>query len=242
MTTSTATRPIQSAVERAGVCADGDNCPRYHCRVCNVYWLGEPLHTCRPEARAIAQSRRVPEPVSVLNLDERIYAWMEQALAEGGDAARCTRNVLERVKAEGLGEALLDAYGDRLIGELWRDRGGHVDHNHKDEKVSAKNTPASGRRRVDVAQLATPAALIESLYQLDGNWYRLGDLNRLQCVALQHKYEAEADAVRARAIAFSHLVDGLADGQTVRQRWTAEQIEGLVGDTLRGGAASGTPT
>jgi hypothetical protein len=96
-----------------------------------------------------------------------------------------------------------------------------------------------GTRRVDVEQLASAAALLESLFEVDGNWIRLGDLDRRRCRVLQLEYEAVADDARARAVAFGRLTAGLVDGQTVRERWTPEQLEDLVGDTL--GAAPARP-
>ncbi len=155
---------------------------------------------------------------------------MEEELAANEDLATCERNVLGRVKAAGLGEVLLDTYGPKLIDELWRERDGHASDNHEPEQVN--HVPTPGIRRVDVEQLATRAALLESLFYVDGNWIRLGDLDRRQCGALQRKYESVADAVRAKALAFAKLVDGLDEGQTVRQRWTAKQLKYLVGNTL----------
>ena len=46
---------------------------------------------------------------------------MEQAVNGGEDVATGARKVLQRVKAAGLGEAFLDAYGPRLIETLWRE-------------------------------------------------------------------------------------------------------------------------
>jgi len=272
-------------IECIGVCADGDNCLRYHCRACGRYWFGDAAHICGAEA-----------------LDQRICRWMRQALddviaerdqrrrppKEDEDVATCARNVLEQVKAAGLSEAFLDAYGPRLIEMLWRDCGGDNDDDgvaehddvverhlgkpngtngvakptvaagygrrmtaqmvarnadinvrrsaralpreHQVASVAANGHAAKpGPRRVDVAQLATRTALLECLFRIGTRWFPLGDLNRRQCQVLQRQYAAAADA-------FGTLAEGLTKGHTVRQRWTAEQLEALVGDTLRGAA------
>ena len=196
-------------VEPAGTCADGDDCARWHCHTCGRYWLGDPAHAC-----------------AAPGLEQRISTWMEQAV-NGEDVATGARKVLERVKAAGLGEAFLDAYGPRLIEELWRARDGDDDH-HQDQgnangvangvtngmakpsaaatqtssfvairgqrltaqmvsrnaaiksRVGAPSLPKAhqvasvaanghtampGPRRVDVEQLATRTALLESLFQ-----------------------------------------------------------------------------
>ncbi len=253
-----------SAVERAGYCADGDHCERWHCRACGRYWLGDAKHHCDS---------------AVHELEQTIRTWMEEALEEDGDVATCARLVLQRVKAAGLGEALLDAYGDRLIAALWEDRD-HDDDDHRRGrgKASARAgqvngasvvvqqprrevhqvavTPPTaalarrerqpgtpGSRRVDVAQLATGTALLDSLFQVAGQWVRLGDLDKSQCRALSLEYRAlhleraaAADDARARSLAFRQLAADLGEGQTIRQRWTAKQLKALVGDTLRGAA------
>jgi hypothetical protein len=85
---------------------------------------------------------------------------------------------------------------------------------------------------VDVAQLASRHALLQSLFRVGGRWVRLGDLDKQQCRTLQLEYEAAADDARLKAIVFAQLGDGLDEGQTVRQRWTAKQLKHLVGDTL----------
>jgi hypothetical protein len=217
---TTSTLSVRHTVERAGVCADGDNCPRYHCRACGKYWLGDEAaaHACQSAA---------------IDLEQTIYAWMAEELAFDRDLARCERNVLERLKAEGLGEALLDRYGPHVIDELGRDRDDDDDVHLEQRKTSNGHTAAPGVRRVDVAQLATNQALLECLFQVEGAWIRLGDLDKQQCTLLQRKHAA-------KAAAFGRLVEGLAEGQTVRPRWTAEKLEDLVGDTF-GRAASVPP-
>src|SRR5438045_3442371 len=118
---STASRVI----ERVGTCADGDNCPRYHCRACGHYWLGNVEHICGFAAplRGSASSRE--------QLEETILRWMELELARDDDPTRCAQNVLERVKAAALSEAFLDVYGGEMIGELWER---HQDAHRSPEK------------------------------------------------------------------------------------------------------------
>jgi hypothetical protein len=279
---SASTSTVARAIVRAGTCLDGDNCPRYHCRACGGYWLGNIEHTCGSAAplRGSASSHE--------QLEEIILRWMQLELTKDDDLTTCALNVLERVKAAALGEAFLDTYGPQTIEDLWRDRDNHeAGHDRRQAngvaQTSADPSPTSplgashdrslitqpatrnnritvaaqehqvararadvavrhehhaampGPRRVDVEQLATETALLESLFQIDGGrWARLGDLNKDQCKALQLQHEAAADA-------FRQLADGLAEGQTVRQRWTAEQLAGAIGDTLRE-AASVRPT
>jgi hypothetical protein len=268
MSTSTANafplvRVNEGAIERAGTCLDGDNCPRYHCRACGQYWLGNARHTCGLDTTGIGAASHLAQ------LEERICGWMAEALDQEADLSRCTRKVLDQVKAAGLGEALLDAYGDRLIRELWADRDHDGDEPvrvngvttviprarqpalqvHRVVGVAWESTAAvgdedrataPGTRLVDLEQLTTSAALLESLFHVDGNWIRLGDLDRRRCRVLQLEYEAMANAARTRALAFGLLVAGLDEGQTVRSRWTVEQLEDLVGDTL-GRAAPARP-
>jgi hypothetical protein len=108
----------ERAIERVGVCADGDNCSRYHCRACGRYWLGYPVHICD----------------SVSHLEETIGVWIEEALEEDADVATCARKVLAQVSAASLSDAFLDAYGDRLIQELWLVRNGNNnDDEHRDQ-------------------------------------------------------------------------------------------------------------
>ncbi len=55
-----------SAVERAGYCADGDHCERWHCRACGRYWLSDAKHHCDS---------------AVHELEQTIRKWMEEAYA-----------------------------------------------------------------------------------------------------------------------------------------------------------------
>jgi hypothetical protein len=216
--TSTATLSVSKTVERAGFCADGDYCPRFHCQTCGRYWLGdENKHTCG---------------VAVPDLEQRIYAWMAEELAADRDLAACERNVLARIRAEGLGDALLDTYGPQLIDELWRDR----DHDNDIPQTRDRqpHTAKPGVRRVDVAQLASQHAILECIFVVAGHWVRLGDLTKPQCQTLQRQHAATASA-------FGKLAASLAADQIVRDRWTAAQLEALAGDTFRG-AALARPT
>ncbi len=155
---------------------------------------------------------------------------MKTALALDHDVGRCTRKVLERVKEAGLADELLDAYGERMVGEVWREYGGvdDVDQaadaglnadaggsmitpngvrppapastvNHQVASSSTHNPVAAersqaprGARRVDVELLSTRSALLESLFEVAGQWVRLGDLDRRQCRLLQRQYAAAA--------------------------------------------------
>jgi hypothetical protein len=45
-------RPRPSPIVSAGVCADGDECPRWHCTGCGAYWLGKRAdHRCGDQQR-----------------------------------------------------------------------------------------------------------------------------------------------------------------------------------------------
>jgi hypothetical protein len=211
MSMTTATLSVPHNVERVGYCADGDGCPRFHCRACGRYWLGEEAHTCGAAAP---------------DLEQQIRGWMAEELQDREDLATCTRNVAQRVKATGLEEALLEW----AIDALWRE------HNDDDEIPRASDrrpqTAKPGVRRVDVAQLGTERALLECIFVIAGRWVRLGDLTKPQCQTLQRQYAAAAGA-------FGKLAASLAADQIVRDRWTAAQLEALAGDTFRGAASAG---
>ncbi len=240
-------RLTRDTVEPAGVCADGDRCPRWHCRTCGRYWLGDPDdHLCR--------------------LAETVVHWMKEALRQERQLELAARTVLDRVKAAGLGEQLLDTYGAGLIVQIWHaqqlaeysirtsDRVAQSPREIRRAETTASMTTAApapaatdhasngvspvpprsaqvtqGTRRVGVGQLGTSSALLESLVQIEGKWIRLGDLDKRQCRALERQHRDAANA-------FGRLADRLSEGQTVRQRWTAEQLEDLVGDTLHAAA------
>jgi hypothetical protein len=237
-------------IERAGECAEGDHCPRYRCRLCGAYWLGNAPHSCgTAESHSGSASNRE-------QLEETICGWMDKALRVDGDVLAAAHTVFMQVKKAALGEALLDAYGERLLVEVWRERqhvGGvqqpvHVEHqvvspplspygiSHTSDRgrvavrVAGRGPVTQGTRRVDVGQLASDGALLEMLWPVDlGRLVRLGDLRKDQCRRLQRQHTAVAGA-------FGRLADSLAVGETVGERWTAMQLEDLVGDTLRAAA------
>jgi hypothetical protein len=223
MSTATLTRPQQQwlrsnnerLIERAGECLDGDDCPRYHCRECGAYWLGDLRHICR---------------AAPPDLEQHLLRWMEEALAiEQGGLSVCARLVLLRVKAAGLGEAFLDTFGPDLIKDLWESHGDDDAEDHA--AVRRDHAPTRpGVRRVNVEQLSGPNGLLESLLQVGGEWVRLGDLDKRQCRAIQHQH-------KGKAAAFGKVAASLSKNQTVGERWTAEQLEAQgLADTLRGAA------
>ena len=251
----------QRIIERVGECLDGDHCPRYHCHACGQYWLGNTEHHCGVAFHV--EGAASPND----QLRETISRWMEVELKRSPDIAVAARNVIERVKAADLSEALIDAYGHRLVIAIWHQ---HVDElrtgEGKTSSAAAPPTPVAPvsqqrrgdhsrdtswtasngavsraaqtqqrrTRRVDVDQLKSDAALLEALFFVDGLWIRLGDLNKRQCRNLQVKHQEMARA-------FGYLAAGLREGQTVRQRWTVDQIDSVMGETLRE-AASLRPT
>lgn len=74
--------------------------------------------------------------------------------------------------------------------------------------------------------------MLEALVEVDGQWLRLGDLSSRQCRLLQHMHTAAAARSRELASAFARLADALGASETVRHRWTSEQLRSIFGDTL----------
>ncbi len=273
----------EPVVERVGECLDGDHCPRYHCRTCNRWWIGNEEHRCGEEP-GYGGTDSTPR-----QLEARVIRWMEAELAKIDDVETCAWTVLEHARRAALGDALLDLFGDRIILDIWREhqvdqaapppysaqrargrrganapaakppadlepsaaggnapaetdarvRGSPIPAESYTDEVSRRpravqeSFPERGLPLVDVDQLAREDAALEALVRVDGEWIRLGDLDGHQCRILQVKHDQAARA-------FGRLADELADGETVRQRWTGEQLRELFGDTLDA-AASGRP-
>lgn len=217
---------MHAIVERAGVCAEGDNCLRWRCSACAAYWLGDPLeHLC-------------PSPVA---LEGAICARVDQALAHDADLATSARTVLRRLRDEGFGHVLLDTFGERLIASLWRGR-------HpppitpslapmaipRTPMAGASTTTTAHRRPASRAQfdaLSDSAAVLEALVKVGGRWLRFGDLDRAHCRAL-------ASDARHKADFFACVGAALLPGQRVRERWSASDLARILAEASMTSAAA----
>lgn len=82
--------------------------------------------------------------------------------------------------------------------------------------------PAKTQRRIDLSQLQTEEALLETMYRIDGEWICLGDMRRHHVKKAQEQHETAARALAT-------IYDTLNPGDKVRQRFTEESLRSLMG-------------
>lgn len=177
-----------------------------------------------------------------------LLAWMQERIAEGQEPQEAARAVLDAIRSEGRQDALLDVIGARAIYDLWRldnhQRRDAILRGIEDEAeaqpildsvpslvqtVVPKVPPTAqqGERRVNVALLHRPEALLETRWKIGGQWYMLGDLDCGKCrhIAALFGQLAAGNAQKDRFL--RAVADQLADGQIVRQRFEEDELRRL---------------
>ena len=145
-----------------------------------------------------------PIPIDDYALDQ-----IQERVAAGVLLKDACQSVLEEVIADDAGLTLLKAIGPQSLAYLWRLR------QHGD-----RQTAPQGKRRVDGALLKVPDALLDCLFEVGGQWLRLGDMMGVDCRRLGKSYEKLAESNARKSNFFNILADTLEPEQIVSGKYT----------------------
>jgi len=145
-----------------------------------------------------------------------ILEWLDGAFGETSDLATAATQVAERVVREGHADAFVRELGPEVLAFWWR-------HGNATQRRSAASP---GQRRVDVE--AVRESMLESLYNIGGDWVRLGDCDSAMCRTAQKWFAKQAEGNMREAFMFSKLADGLKGSKTVRAVFDDDQVRGFL--------------
>ncbi len=167
-----------------------------------------------------------PRPLPVL---DTVLGWMSDVF--DGDLHRAAEIVAVKAQDEGyVSGALWDEIGVNTLQRLYRERIG-VDRRGVLNLTERETAPTSTTITEPVTRIIRKADKVkrdESVYaqwvSANGKWYQLGDLTKKEAEELADDYDNRSKSNAFERDFYREIAEGLADGQTVRQRYTAEQL------------------
>ena len=155
-------------------------------------------------------------------LRQDLLGWMDEALWQHETIQAAAAAVVDRVIAEGALETFVREFGPGAVEALWWE-------NNRKQREAAMAPGTPGPRKMQVESLKQQASALEVLYPLgDGRAFRLGDMGIEECRLLQRRFHKSAEGHLREAYMFSKLADGLKKGQLVREKFTGDQVRGLL--------------
>lgn len=164
------------------------------------------------------------------DIKDVICEWVQERIDSGDSESDAARYVLHRLRAEGLMDRVVDRFGPRMIADVW----------HGYSVAPARDTmwrvargpkpaaPESGARRVDLSLLRDEASVMEALYQVDGEWVRLGDMVKHQCRTLADRYSQLTENSQRKADFFDQLATKLPKDKSVRVAFSEAQVRAML--------------
>lgn len=141
----------------------------------------------------------------------------------GMTAHDAARQVIADIRDLGQQDELIDLLGIEALVGAWRHGDGERPQRqcrpaHREpEPIVRPGAPP--QRRIELEALKTDASLLEGMYQINGVWRRIGDLDKAACRAAAQWFKAQALENAHTARYFHALAQALNGGETVRQRF-----------------------
>lgn len=166
------------------------------------------------------------------DIKDVVCEWVQDRIDGGESEMEASRYALNRLRAEGLMDRVLDRFGDRLVADIWhrfnvshpRAAMWHVARG----RPSANPAPEPGARRVDLSLLRDESSVLEALYQVDGEWVRLGDMVKHQCRTLADRYIQLTENSQRKADFFDQLATKLPKDKSVRVAYSEAQVRAML--------------
>lgn len=156
------------------------------------------------------------------DVNARITAYVNRRVAPLVAAER----VIDDLCREGLAAQLIALVGPPALFDFWVS--GQPRQRAAREVVTQLN-----KRHQELAALKAAGSLLESMVEVGGRWYRLGDLTAVQLkqAAATHKRQALAVAQKARY--YHAIAQRLQDGQRVRDRLDDAELKTILDEAGR---------
>ena len=158
--------------------------------------------------------------VAKTEISTTISEWLDQEMAQNdGFLPKAAEAVAVRVVREGRAEELVREHGTWIMSELWQG-------NASMERAQARK---NGNRKADPDELGKEGtSLLDTQYNVDGQYMTLGDMQKDHCRIVQKAYTKRAEGALRESHMFSRIADNLKKGETVRSRFTDDQVRSLL--------------
>ncbi len=153
------------------------------------------------------------------DISEKIGEWIDAEMAKNdGYLPKAAEIVADRVIREGHAEELVREHGTWIMVEVWQAKAhGDRDAAHRD-----------GDRKADPGELGKEGtSLLDIQYSVDGRYMTLGDMHKGHLRMVQKASTKRAETALRDSHMFSRLADNLKKGETVRARFTDEQVRSM---------------
>ena len=149
-----------------------------------------------------------------ISIRQRVIDWVQHEMDGGAELDAAVTVALDCVKAEGLGEAMLSEFGHGLIKDIWTE----YNRAHRTALLTRPGAP-----RIDLDELRESP--MDALIHIGGGKFvRLGDMVRGLCEAARRYYRTASEGMLREEYLFAKLEAGLQGDETVRMRYTDEDI------------------
>jgi hypothetical protein len=151
-----------------------------------------------------------------------VLGWIKQDLDKGTSLKLAIEGALKLARARGLERTLLEEIGVEALEHFWRKQIG--------AGTAGRFPQKAGAPRVDLSQLATPGAVLETLHQVEGRYMRLGDMTRGDLVSAELYYRRIADSNVQRAEAFASLAKVMSGSKPVKDCFGETEVRRFFKD------------
>ena len=146
-----------------------------------------------------------------------LAAWVDEQLKMGDNLSDAAETVKGKIIKEGKAVEVIEELGHHLISENWR---------YINRKLRAQVLPGA-KRRVDSAALMSEESMLEILWNVDGDYYRLGDMDASLCSKAEGFFSDLAERHGHTASFFKALKKKVGKDKTVRELFSHEELQGL---------------
>mgnify|MGYP001570761183 FL=1 len=176
---------------------------------------------------AIAELVRIGSDVDV---NEAICEWVGERIEAGDSKHDAGVYALARLREEGLVEAALDRWGAFWVSEVWAH---NRVANYRSSMWALKRgrkpgSPEPGGRRIDLELLSEESSILETLWLVDSEWVRFGDMVKHQLRTLADKYLQSVENAQRKAEFFDKLATQIPKDKFVRVVYSEEQLRAMI--------------
>ena len=161
-----------------------------------------------------------PKPTAAkatLSIKHKLAGWVEQQIKMGDNLSDAAIWALEKAIQEDLAADILRELGEQLIVDIWR----------KYNREFRGRSPKAARH-ISAAVLNREESLTESMWNIGGQWHRLGSMDFVQLQELEAFYIAHIRGAMKDAKFFGRLKAAVKKkGGVVEDHFTGEQLKGL---------------
>ena len=155
-------------------------------------------------------------------LREQIVEWLEAERRNGTSLRDAARAVVDRLIRKKQAAAFLEAFGVSVIVDLFQEAKRH-------HRIAALSSP--GERRVNVDALKGGDSIMDTItYWIEGAEVSLGDMDKAKALAAKEDFEKQAEGNMRQAVFLGRVADGLRGRQTVRARYTVDELRALFSE------------